>query len=240
MIEIVPKTGSTNADLAARLSGGEYLPEGRWLIADRQTAGRGRLGRVWADGHGNFMGSTVVRTGFGDPAAASLSLMTGVAVHRALAECLGEVPALRIKWPNDLLLGHDKVAGILLEMVAGVVIVGIGVNLALAPSVPEREVSSFGDFPTMPSRDAFAQVLATAFDRELERWRSAGLAPLLRRWQDAAHPVGTPLKVIPPGEKPVFGHFAGLSPEGDLLLTLPDNAVRVVRAGDVVLERGTH
>ena len=77
MIETVAATGSTNADLAARLGAGEALGEGFWLIADRQRAGRGRQGRVWEDGFGNFMGSTLVRRMGGDPPAPSLSLAAG-------------------------------------------------------------------------------------------------------------------------------------------------------------------
>ena len=67
LIEIIAETGSTNSDMAARLTAGESVGEGRWLVTDRQTAGRGRLGRNWSDGSGNFMGSTSVRIAPGDP-----------------------------------------------------------------------------------------------------------------------------------------------------------------------------
>lgn len=240
MIEIVAETGSTNADLAERISGrlsdGEYLSEGRWLVADRQNAGRGRLGRVWDDGNangglGNFMGSTVVRVGAGDPSPASLALLTGLAVHGALARFVAS--GLMLKWPNDVLLHDVKVAGILLEMVRGVVIVGIGVNLVHAPEVPGRRTASLGDLA--PTRDIFAEALAASFDTELQRWRSVGLAPLLRRWQSAAHPQGTPLRVLPPGEDAVEGAFAGLAEDGNLRLALLDGSIRTIHAGDVLL-----
>ncbi|MBA4161727.1 MAG: biotin--[acetyl-CoA-carboxylase] ligase, partial [Novosphingobium sp.] len=65
MIQTVPETGSTNADLAARIAAHERVTEGDWLVADRQSAGRGRQGRAWFDGAGNFMGSTVVWPGQG-------------------------------------------------------------------------------------------------------------------------------------------------------------------------------
>lgn len=233
MIEVVAETGSTNADLAKRLSGGEFLPEGRWLVADRQTAGRGRLGRVWDDGAGNFMGSTVVRVAPMDPAPATLALLTGLAVHEALNRFVSD--GLQLKWPNDLLLDGGKLAGILLEMVSGVVIVGIGVNLAHAPDVPGRKVVALSDYGKDVSRDDFAGALATAFDSELQRWRSAGLAPLLRRWQNAAHPAGTPLRVIPPGEDAIAGTFAGLAEDGNLRLALSDGSIRTIHAGDVLL-----
>ena len=240
MIRTVTQTGSTNADLAARLSGGEYLPEGEWLVADRQTAGKGRLGRAWNDGLGNFMGSTVVRPGQGDPPFASLALLAGLSVHEAIASLLPDPSPLWLKWPNDLLLSGSKVAGILLEMIAGTVIVGIGVNLRVAPHVEGRAVAALCDHGVDISRDDFANVLARAFALELERWRSAGLAPMLRRWQSAAHPKGTRLTVLPPGEEAIEGGFAGLTQEGNLLLSLDDGSVRTIHAGDVLLSATSH
>ncbi|HKT86293.1 MAG TPA: biotin--[acetyl-CoA-carboxylase] ligase [Novosphingobium sp.] len=235
MIRTVAETGSTNADLAALLAGGEYVREGDWLVADRQTAGRGRSGRVWNDGLGNFMGSTVVRPGPGDPAAATLALMSGLAVHEALAGFLAEPLALRLKWPNDLLLDGAKLAGILLEAVAGAVIVGIGVNLRVAPPVEGRAVASLADRGILVPPEEFAAKLAAAFELELNRWRSSGLAPFLRRWQNAAHPKGTRLTVLPPGEEAIEGAFAGLAEDGNLLLDLDDGSVRMIHAGDVLL-----
>jgi BirA family biotin operon repressor/biotin-[acetyl-CoA-carboxylase] ligase len=233
LIEVVAETGSTNADLAARLAAGSFVSEGHWLVADRQIAGKGRLGRVWNDGADNFMGSTVVRLAPGDPAPATLALLAGLAVHEALSPFSGE--NLQLKWPNDLLLGGAKIAGILLEMARGVVVVGIGVNLAQAPEVAGRTVTALADHGSPPTRDAFAQALATAFDTELQRWRAVGLAPLLRRWQSAAHAKGTPLRVLPPGEDAVEGAFAGLAEDGNLRLALPDGAIRTIHAGDVLL-----
>jgi BirA family biotin operon repressor/biotin-[acetyl-CoA-carboxylase] ligase len=235
LIHSVAETGSTNADLTDRIGAGDYLPEGDWLVADRQTAGRGRLGRVWNDGLGNFMGSTVVRIAPGDPAPASLALLTGLAVHEALRGFVPQGRDLLLKWPNDLMLDGAKIAGILLEMKAGIVVVGIGVNLASAPDLPDRKVAALSDFGPAPARDAFAGALATAFDSELHRWRSVGLAPLLRRWQSAAHPQGTPLRVLPPGEAPVDGTFAGLADDGNLRLALVDGSIRTIHAGDVLL-----
>lgn len=240
MIRTVAKTGSTNADLAARLTGGDYVPEGEWLVADRQIAGKGRLGRVWSDGLGNFMGSTVVRPGASDPPVSTLALLSGLAVHEALAGYLADPSVLRLKWPNDLLLEGAKLAGILLEVVAGTVIVGIGVNLQVAPSIEGRATTSLSAHGVDVSRDEFAVKLAAVFDRELQRWRSAGLAPLLRRWQSAAHPRGTRLTVLPLGEKAVEGEFAGLTDNGHLLLGLDDGTVRTIHAGDVLLAATSH
>ena len=233
MIRTVPETGSTNADLLAALRAGERLTEGDWLVADRQTAGRGRQGREWFDGAGNFMGSTVVRLTPGDPPPASFALAAGLAVYEALVPLLPDPAPLRLKWPNDLTYAGAKLGGILLERQGEALVVGIGVNLAQAPRIDGRETRALAELGPAPDRDLFAAVLAASFATELERWRSFGLDPLARRWQAAAHPPGTPLTVAPPGEEPVTGAFQGLTGDGALRLRLADGTVRVMHAGDV-------
>lgn len=235
VIRFVTETGSTNSDLAAQLRAGEAVPEGQWLVADRQSAGRGRQGRDWFDGNGNFMGSTVVHLAPRDPQPASLALVAGVAAYEAVASVLAEPQALRLKWPNDLMLDGAKLAGILLEREGRAIIVGMGINLAAAPALPDRRTVALAQFGPAPDRDLFARTLAAAFDREVERWRTYGLEPLVRRWESVAHPRGTALTVHPPGEKPVEGAFDGLTNEGALSLRLADGAARVIHAGDVML-----
>lgn len=234
-MEIVAKTGSTNADLAARLHAGEGVPEGHWLVADRQTAGRGRQGREWFDGAGNFMASTVVQVVQGDPPAPTLALVGALAVYEAVAPMIPAPRRAELKWPNDVLVGGAKLAGILLERVGNAVVVGIGVNLAQAPDLRERPAVALSAFGPAPDRDGFAEDLAQRFAVELERWRSYGLDPALARWQGAAHPVGTPLEVGEPGETPLTGTYAGLTPEGAMQLRLADGSLRAIHAGEVRL-----
>ena len=233
MIRTVPETGSTNADLLAALRAGEQVAEGDWLVADRQNAGRGRQGREWFDGAGNFMGSTVVRLAPGDPAPSSFALAAGLAVYEAIVPLLPDPAPLQLKWPNDLTFGAAKLAGILLEREGEALVVGIGVNLAQAPAIEGRETVALAALAPTPNRDHFASLLAASFATELDRWRSYGLEPLTRRWQAAAHQLGTPLTVAAPGEAPVNGAFDGLTDEGALRLRLADGACRVIHAGDV-------
>lgn len=230
MLDFVKETGSTSADLAALVAGGAYAAEGTWLIADRQTAGKGRLGREWRDGAGNFMGSTVVHLRAGDPLPETLALVAGLALHEAVNPRLAE-PAL-LKWPNDVLVGGAKLAGILLERVGDAVIVGIGVNLAQAPEVADRATTSLADLGVSVDRDAFAADLTGQFATDLDRWRSFGLGPIVNRWIAAGHPVRTPLEVDDQGER-LQGTFAGLTETGALQLRLADGAVRVIHAGEV-------
>lgn len=230
MLEVVKETGSTNADLAARLTRGEVVPEGAWLIADRQTAGRGRLGRDWQDGAGNFMGSTVVHLRAGDSPPETLALVAGLALHEAVNPRLAE-PAV-LKWPNDVLVGGAKLAGILLERVGEAVVVGVGVNLAQTPQVADRTTTSLADLGVVIDRDAFAADLARQFATDLDRWRSFGLGPIVSRWTAAGHPMGTPLEADDQGER-LSGSFAGLTDTGALRLRLVDGTLHAIHAGEV-------
>lgn len=229
-IEYRAETGSTSTDLAARLRAGDPVAEGDWLVADRQSAGRGRQGREWFDGAGNFMGSTVVRVGPGDPPPSSLALVAGLSLHDTLAPLLGDASPM-LKWPNDVLVNGAKLAGILLEREGEAVIVGVGVNLAVAPVLPDRPTVSLAALGGDPSRDLFAEALAAAFARDLERWRLYGLGPVVARWLAVGHPAGTPLRV----EDGVSGTFVGLSSEGALQLRLTDGTTRTVHSGEVTL-----
>lgn len=235
MIEIVPETGSTNSDLLTRLRTGEPLAEGDWLVADRQLAGRGRQGRQWSDGSGNFLGSTTVHIRPGDPSAPTLALLAGLALYETALPMVPDPSALHLKWPNDLLYRRAKLAGVLLEGQGDRVVVGIGVNLAVAPNLPGRETCAFAHFGPAPDRDLFAEALAATFARELDRWRTYGLAPIMRRWQAATLPAGTALTVHDPDGRSLTGAYAGLTEGGSLLLRLADGATHTVHAGDVML-----
>ena len=229
MLDIVASTGSTNSDLLERIRADNPPPEGYWLIADRQLAGRGRQGRAWLDAEGNFSGSTAIHLRAGDPPAPTLALLVGVAVH----EALGAGSELRLKWPNDVLLNGAKLVGILLERHGDHVVAGIGVNLVAAPEIAGRRV---GKMPVATTRNAFAEHLAGIFSTLLARWHEGGpLDWLLADWTNRALPRGTLLACEHATAGPVTGTFAGLSPDGALLLRLADGAVHVIHAGDVEL-----
>lgn len=235
LIQTVASIGSTNAALAERLAGVERIAEGHWLIADRQSAGKGRQGRTWFDGAGNFMGSTLVHLQSGDPPLHTLALVAGLALHGAVSGHLPPPARAVLKWPNDVLVGSAKLAGVLLERSGDVVVIGIGVNLAAAPDLPDRETLALSAFGPAPDRDHFAEALAAAFAQDLLRWRTYGLGLIVQRWCAAAHPPGTPLAVGEPGEMPLKGTFAGLDSEGALLLALADGTTRTIHAGEVRL-----
>lgn len=236
LIEYIAETGSTNADLAKRLQSAALVREGDWLVADRQMAGRGRQGREWFDGSGNFMGSTVVHPVPTDPPISSLALAAGLALFEMCQPLCPDSASLILKWPNDLLLNDAKLSGVLLERSAGAVIVGIGVNLAKAPDLADRATAAFSDHGPAPDRDYFAESLQLQFSVELERWRTYGIEPLLRRWMVVGHPVGTALSVHDSSAAVQTGTFGGLADDGSLLLRLADGSTRAIHAGDVLLD----
>ena len=222
MIRTVPETGSTNDDVAALAR--EGAPEGIWLRADRQTGGKGRQGRAWQSPPGNLYASTLVRLQPGDSPAPTLALVAAVVLHEAVRP---HAPATRIKWPNDLLVGGAKLAGILLERQGDAVIVGFGVNLAYHPEHLGRPATSL-DPPV--AADAFLERLAAIFQAWLGRWRVEGFAPIRAAWLAAAHPIGTALTA-----SDARGTFEGLDESGALRLRLENGALRILHAGDIFL-----
>jgi len=136
-----------------------------------------------------------------------------------------------IKWPNDLMAGRDKLAGILLERSQDAVVIGFGVNLAHHPDLPDRPATSFATLGVAPpAPDLFLPDLADSFARWLGRWRGEGLSPVRQRWLERAHPLGTPLF-----SQGIEGLFEGLDETGALRLRLADGSLRVMHAGDVFI-----
>ncbi len=230
-IRTVAETGSTNADMLALSASG--AAEGLWLRAERQTAGRGRQGRAWQSPAGNLYASTLVRVRPGDPPAASLALVCAV----ALADTIGALgcPAVTIKWPNDLLLGGAKLAGILLERSGDAIVAGFGVNLTSHPAIEGRETASLAGMLFVHSAAELLDQLASDVARWLATWRDGGLAPVIARWETQAHARGTPLVANLSDGTSVTGQFDGLASDGALRLRLADGTVRAIHAADVVV-----
>lgn len=206
-----------------------------WLRAETQTAGRGRQGRDWISPPGNLYASTIVRLRPGDPAAPTLALVAAVALDEIV--CAYADPAhLALKWPNDLMLDGMKLSGILLERTGDAVVIGIGVNLAHHPELPDRTVTSLaGSGHGAPDPADFLIGLADAFGRWLALWRQDGIAAVRARWIERAHPRGTALSVRVPDSDPLDGLFDGLDESGALRLKLADGTTHIVHAGDVFM-----
>jgi BirA family transcriptional regulator, biotin operon repressor / biotin---[acetyl-CoA-carboxylase] ligase len=229
----VVETSSTNSEILALAKLGEA--EGLWIRADFQTAGRGRLGRDWVSPRGNLYASGLVRLRAGDPPAPTLGFVAALALQKILAIYAHDA-AVNIKWPNDVMANGAKISGILLERAGDAVVVGVGVNLVSHPAIADRQTTSIADLTgSAPEPAIFLDHLVEVFEHVLGEWRSAGLGPILAKWEAHAHPVGAALKVSLPDGDTVDGLFGGLDSDGALRLRLADGSVRVIHAGDVFL-----
>jgi len=208
--------------------------EGFWLRAEKQSGGVGRLGRKWESPQGNLYCSTLVTCRSTDPAPSSLSFVAGLAVHKAISAQISH-DDIWLKWPNDILVSGLKICGILLEGSNDAVIVGIGVNIAVAPHVEGRAVTSLHQEGAASEVTAalFLETLAPIFADTVYEWRQSGLAAILAAWQERAHPVGTRLSTSNANGERMEGEYAGLFADGALRLRKADGALIAIHAGDV-------
>jgi BirA family transcriptional regulator, biotin operon repressor / biotin---[acetyl-CoA-carboxylase] ligase len=150
------------------------MPEGAIAVADFQTAGRGRMGRTWEAPHGAALLVSVLLRPPADLPLPQLALVAGAAVADALEELTGL--SVQIKWPNDVMLRRQKVAGILAEAREGVVVVGIGVNLNQTPDqLPERAGSLRTTTGREWDRDEVLDAVLDALGDRYEAWLTGGL-----------------------------------------------------------------
>ncbi len=244
LIEI-DEIDSTNAEALRRAAMGERGP--LWITARNQTGGRGRSGRRWQSSDGNLTATLLFAPECAPAALHQLSLLTGVAVLDALALYAPQPTAsshrLRLKWPNDILLGTAKLGGILVESTSfgGTVVaaIGIGINIATAPALPDRTLARLYDIaPEAPS----ARDILTALDARLRLWLGtwqAGrdFAAIRAAWLERAGPIGEPI-TIHAGKSLVSGAFAGLATDGALLVQHHNGDVERFTTGDVSLGAG--
>jgi BirA family biotin operon repressor/biotin-[acetyl-CoA-carboxylase] ligase len=230
---------STNAEARRRADAGEPGP--LWIWSARQSQGRGRGGRGWISQHGNLFASLLIRINGSLQIAGQLALVAGIITYETLAKLIvyeGRSELL-LKWPNDVLLSGEKVAGMLLENVGSVtdkrsvVVIGTGINLANHPENMPLPAVSLGVYGLAVEPAQALEVLAATTHEWLTRWGEGASFPTIRRaWLDRAGPTGRPLTVRISGEV-TEGKFAGLDSDGALRLLLNDGAERRVTAGDV-------
>jgi BirA family biotin operon repressor/biotin-[acetyl-CoA-carboxylase] ligase len=238
-LERLDTVDSTNAEAMRRAVAGEPGP--LWIMADVQTAGRGRAGRSWTSEPGNLQASLLVTLDAPVSKAYQLSLVAGIAVFDAIRVGLGtSTPGLRLKWPNDILIDGSKVGGILIESSttsAGLsAVIGIGINIAASPDLPDRPATCLAAHGFQPDPQALLAEIAGATNTWLAIWdEAAGFATIREAWLNRAHPIGERMS-INTGSERIAGAFLGLDSEGALLLDAEGDA-RQFTFGDVSLSR---
>ncbi len=232
---------STNSEALRRAKEGDS--ERLWIVADYQTAGRGRGGRSWQSEQGNLYASLALRLKCPLETALQLSFLAGVAVFdavKAAAPNPARLGTLGLKWPNDLMLARHKLGGILLESVSGAkgtltVIIGTGLNLVSHPELSGRSITHLNAHDVVVHRDAAFKQLALMTNRWLEIWdEGMGFAAVRSAWLARAAGLGEPVRVHVGGEEEE-GVFSGIDEKGALILTNHGGNKKLISVGDVYL-----
>jgi BirA family biotin operon repressor/biotin-[acetyl-CoA-carboxylase] ligase len=241
-LEEVEEIPSTSDACIARAKAGE--DDGLAILAESQTAARGSRGRSWSAPRGNLFLSVLLRP---EPSAAAdqlggWSLLSGLVLLEALEACGAD--GLMLKWPNDVLRHGAKLGGVLVDCAiaeagqgGGIdwLVIGFGANLAVTPEIAGRTVAGLG--AAAPTPLAVTRALLDRLGIWRRRFAGEGLAPIRGAWLARAHPTDTPI-VVRYGDTKREGLFAGLSPDGALLLRQGAD-LHAISTGDVLLsERG--
>ena len=235
-LDVVEQTGSTNADLLARAASGTDVA-GAVLIAEHQTAGRGRHGRGWSASPRAQITMSVGVSVVDVPTEGWgwLSLATGVAVVDAVLAVTGVQAGL--KWPNDVVADGRKLAGILAEVARPVVVIGLGLNVTQAPEeVDGPGATSLFDLGVpAPDRDRLACAVLRELGRRIVAWRAARGADwaLAADYRARSLTIGSQVRAQLPGGKDVVGTATAIDDHGRLCIEVGGQTV-VVSAGDVV------
>lgn len=235
---MVEATGSTNADVAEAARAGAR--EGLVVVAEAQSAGRGRLGRDWvAAPRSALLLSVLLRPAQRLRSAGLLPLLAGVAVAEAVRS-VGGLPA-RLKWPNDVLIGGRKVAGILVERHGGgadpAYVVGIGLNVsARAGELPHDAATSIAIEGGRADREPLLKEVLRALARRYRAFATSDDAPgvVLPAYRAWCETIGRPVQVNLPGGGCMSGIAQDVDDQGRLLVIGQDETARVLSAGDVV------
>jgi BirA family biotin operon repressor/biotin-[acetyl-CoA-carboxylase] ligase len=226
---------STNEEARRQAAAGARGP--LWIVAERQTAGRGRRGRSWESASGNLMATYLFTPKLSPEAAAQLSFAAALSVLDVIDAA---APGLAsVKWPNDVLIRGRKVAGILLESETSGqgglawLAIGIGINLAHHPEgIPLPATSLAAEGVSSPALGPAVERLAAALSHWIGVHAQSGFAPLREAWLARGPAPGTALRAQS-GDETREGFFAGLDEQGALLLADEYGALTKIGAGEV-------
>ncbi len=247
-VEVVASTGSTNTDLATRAA---ELPEGAVLVAEEQSAGRGRLDRSWvAPARSGLFFSVLLKPGDAVPQErwGWLTLLAGVATATGLSRAAGVDTAL--KWPNDLLVSVDgeerKTGGILAERVEDGVVLGIGLNVSLTED--ELPVPTAGSLAlakaSVTDRDPLLRAVLRSLEEWYGNWRAAGGDPAASGLQETyaagCATLGRHVRAELPGGRTLTGTAEAVDTDGRLVIRTAEDRHETVGAGDVIHLRSVH
>lgn len=227
--------GSTSSEALERAAAGEAGP--LWITARRQTAGRGRRGRGWHSPQGNLAASLLITLDAAPAQIANLGFVAGLAAHDALASLLPPDARLALKWPNDVLAGGAKLAGILLESSPlpdgrSALVVGFGINVVAAPEGLPYATASLRGLGSQAGAEAVLEALSDCWCSAFEDWAGGtGFAATRTRWLECAYGLGGEIAVRH-GAEELRGAFETIDADGRLVLRT-GSGPRTIAAGEV-------
>jgi BirA family transcriptional regulator, biotin operon repressor / biotin---[acetyl-CoA-carboxylase] ligase len=226
--------GSTNAEALMHARAGERGPV--WISAKTQTEGRGRSGREWISPPGNLYATLLLTEHCAPAVAPQLAFVAGLGVYDAVAACAPQLASkLALKWPNDLLLEGQKLAGILIESETTPVLqiaIGTGVNCTSRPAETAYPATDLAAHGATVTPDILFTALSQAMQRRLAQWNAgAAFAQIRADWLARAAGLGETIRVRLP-EREFSGRFEGLDEAGRLLVQ-ESGRITAVTAGDV-------
>lgn len=235
---IFDEIDSTNSE-AMRLA--KSGVSGNFIIwAQSQVAGRGRSGKNWQSKPGNFYVSLLLSHNIEPEVQPELSFITALAVFDTIDFFAKKEPLhlnLSVKWPNDLMIGHKKVAGILLESVniAGnhYLIIGIGINIKNSPQNIDKPTTSLLE-QELYSADAgrVLDIFIRQFDRYLAQWQNKGFAKTRQEWLKHAYKLNE-VVIVDDGKNRISGKFKDIDMKGGMVIQLPSGQMCSLSAGEV-------
>ena len=234
-VEVVAQTASTNADVVAAADAGEG--SGYVLVAEQQLAGRGRLDRTWeSPPRAGLTMSVLLRPDVPAASLPLLPLLAGVAVAEAV-RAVADVQAT-LKWPNDVLAGGRKLAGILVERTSGgAVVMGIGLNVSTRPDeLPVDTATSLAIEGGHTDREPLAKEMLRALGRRYRAFADTGGSPesVVPAYREVCETIGRQVVVHLPGGGAVTGTAAAVDDSGMLVVREGDGTERAWSSGDVV------
>ena len=238
-VDLFDTLDSTSLEAKRRAATGEG--GALWIVALRQTAGYGRRGSEWRQRNGDIAATFLFQPDAPGERLPELSFVAALAVFDAIKRFAPAAP-LSLKWPNDILAGGGKIAGLLLELAGGppspVVMLGVGVNIVSAPEGLDYPAARLLDFaPSAPPHPrAFIETLDETFKAQREVWEKSGFADIRSQWLGRAAHLGERIKVRLPAQT-VEGVFRDLDLAGALILEC-DGVRRTIAAGAVLPANG--
>lgn len=245
--------GSTSSEALTAVANDD--PGNVWFVALEQTAGRGRRGRPWETAHGNLAASLLLRPDADPSVVAGLGFVAGVALNRALADCLPDAHMktgldgadaqiddspvrIALKWPNDVLADGAKLAGIMLEAQSvpdgrQAIVIGIGVNVVAAPQNLPYPAVSIAELNVKTDATHIHEALAEHWVDVYALWNNgAGIGDVLALWRQSAAGIGAPVAISTHGEV-LRGVFDSIDDTGRLIVKTDDGRLMPIAAGDV-------